>query len=75
MSYAVKLGVSVAVGLVGFSMIMVRSSIGMIIVGFIVVSIAVIFGSYFSAKLRQPKNSMSPEIEELLNRAQDKNNK
>lgn len=74
-SYTVRLGVCVLIGLIGFSLIMARISIEQIIIGFIMVSIAVIFGSYFAARLRQPKNPISPEIEELLRRAQNKNNK
>jgi hypothetical protein len=74
-SHATKLGVCVVVGLVGFSFIMARVSIEQIIIGFVLVALAVVFGSYFSAQLRQPKNPMPPEIEELVRRAQDKNGK
>jgi hypothetical protein len=70
--YAIKLGVCIAIGLVGFAMVMLRSSIESIIIGFLIVSVAVVFGSYFNARLRQAKNPMSPEIEELLRRAQGK---
>lgn len=74
-SNATKLGVCVAVGLIGFSMIMARISIEQIIAGFIIMSLAVIFGSYFGARLRQAKNPMSPEIKELLRRAEEKDKK
>jgi hypothetical protein len=68
---AIKFGVCVVVGLIGFQMVMARASIAQIIIGFLLVSVAVVFGTVYLIRLRQPKNPMEDEIQILLRRAQD----
>lgn len=71
----IKLVACIIVGLIGFNMAISRDSILIIIVGFLLVAAAVVVGTLYQTKLRQPRNTMQNEIDALLARnKEDKNN-
>ena len=66
MTPVIKFGICVVIGLIGFSLVMGRSSIPAIIIGFLMVAAVVPSGHYFWAQLHAPKNPLAGEIEALL---------
>lgn len=64
----IKLGICVVVGLFGFSLAISKESIPAIIIGFLLVSAAVVVGTIYQVKIRHPRNPMQDEIDALINK-------
>jgi hypothetical protein len=61
-SHQAKFGLCVVLGLIGFYFVMARISIELLVAGFLVVAVAVMFGHYFWARMHQAKNPLEEEI-------------
>ncbi|HSE60764.1 MAG TPA: hypothetical protein VLA88_00550 [Candidatus Saccharimonadales bacterium] len=64
----IKFGICIVVGLFGFNLVISKESIASIIIGFLLVAAAVVVGTIYQAKIRQPRNPMQDEIDALVSK-------